>query len=235
MDRRAFVRTCTASAAGLSLANLPPAMAAMDRPNEHAKAVLVDREGRPLRASSLRPQTNYLFHYPFESTPVLLLDLGRAVAPQSVAASSGQDSYAWPGGVGARQAIVAFSAICSHKLVYPTRNVNFISFRSQRARRGVQDGLIHCCADHSQYDPGQAARVVAGPAPTPLAAILLTYDSHTDTLTAYGTLGSELFDEFFQRYQAKLALEHGPTARQEVSGQARVWELEQYTRNNMTC
>ena len=96
-------------------------------------------------------------------------------------------TYAWQGGVGPlRATIVAFSAICAHKLAYPTREVSFI--RYQRERSATSDAqVIHCCADHSVYDPAQGARVVAGPAPQPLAAILLEHDAATDELVALGT------------------------------------------------
>ena len=40
-----------------------------------------------------------------------------------------------------------------------------------RAQRGVQDGLIHCCAEHSQYDPARGAEVLSGPARQPLNAL----------------------------------------------------------------
>ena len=51
--------------------------------------------------------------------------------------------------------LVAFSAICAHQLVYPTPAVSFISFRKTRAQKGVHDNVIHCCAEHSQYDPAE--------------------------------------------------------------------------------
>jgi ABC-type glycerol-3-phosphate transport system substrate-binding protein len=69
--------------------------------------------------------------------------------------------------------------------------------------------VIHCCADHSVYDPASGARVLAGPAPQPLAAVLLDYDPATDELTALGTVGAEQFDAFFKKYEFKLAMEHG--------------------------
>jgi Rieske Fe-S protein len=211
-----------------------PAFAADARPKPYPRAILVTPEGDPFRASDLKPQTNYVFLYPFEATPVFLLDLGKPALPQSLSTRS-RDSYAWPGGVGPNRSIVAFSAICAHQLVYPTREVSFISFRKTRAQRGVQDGLIHCCADHSQYDPARGAEVLSGPATQPLCAVLLTHDPKADTLTAHATLGGELFDDFFQKYSAKLSLDVGPTARNAVSGQSVVTELDKYCRNPIKC
>ena len=200
----------------------------------HARALLVDERGDPLKAASLKPRTNYVFHYPFEATPAFLLDLGRAASPVALSSREG-GVYNWPGGVGRQRSIVAFSAICAHQLVYPTRDVSFISFRPTRAQRGVQDGLIHCCADHSQYDPARGAEVLSGPATQPLCAVLLAHDAKTDTLTAHGTLGGELFDEFFRKYEMKLSLDVGPNAKRPVSGQTTVRELARFCRNLIQC
>lgn len=235
MDRRSFLESCSSTAACLTAAAASfPAWPANARPKEYARAMLTDERGTPLRASSLRPQVNYVFHYPFEATPVFLLDLGKPVAANTLS-TQGRDAYTWPGGVGRNRSVVAFSAICAHQLVYPTRDVSFISFRKTRAQRGVQDGLIHCCAEHSQYDPARGAQVLSGPAKQPLCAVLLQHDAQADTLTAYATLGGELFDEFFRKYEMKLSLDVGPKARNAVAGQAVVRELEKFCRNAIQC
>jgi arsenite oxidase small subunit len=234
MDRRSFLGSCTAGAAGLSAAASFPAFAADAKPKEYTKAVLVNERGDPLKASELKPQVNYVFHYPFEATPVFLLDLGRPAAANTLSTQE-RSSYSWPGGVGRKRSIVAFSAICAHQLVYPTKDVSFISFRKTRAQRGVQDGLIHCCADHSQYDPARGAEVLSGPAKQPLCAVLLTHDPKADTLTAYATLGGELFDAFFRKYEMKLSLDVGPRAKNAVAGQSIVRELERFCRNPIQC
>ncbi|HEY8359910.1 MAG TPA: (2Fe-2S)-binding protein, partial [Ramlibacter sp.] len=196
MDRRSFMETCTAGAAGISMAASFSALAADARPKAYAPALLVNERGDPLRASQLLPQTNYVFHYPFEATPVFLLDLGKPAAPQALSTEQ-KDAYSWPGGVGRNRSVVAFSAICAHQLVYPTKEVSFISFRKTRAQKGVHDNVIHCCAEHSQYDPARGAQVLSGPARQPLCAVLLQHDAAADTLTAHATLGGELFDAFF--------------------------------------
>ena len=68
---------------------------------------------------------------------------------------------------------------------------------------------IHCCSEHSEYDPASGARVLNGPAPQPLSAILLEYEPGTDGLYAVGTLGGELFNAFFAKYELKLELDYG--------------------------
>jgi arsenite oxidase small subunit len=234
MDRRSFIGSCTAGAACLSATAAIPVFAADARPHEYPRALLVDHRGDPWRASDLQALTNYVFHYPFLATPVFLLDLGKPALPQSLATSK-REAYAWPGGVGAARSIVAFSAICAHKLVYPTKDVSFISFRKTRSQRGVRDHLIHCCAEHSQYDPSRGAQVLSGPAPQPLCAVLLSHDAKADTLTAYATLGGELFDEFFRKYEQKLSLDVGPAAKQAVNGRTQVIELSRFCRNEIQC
>lgn len=234
MDRRGFIESCTAGAACLTAAGAMPVLAADAKPKPYARAVLVDERGAPLKAASLKAQVNYVFHYPFEATPAFLLDLGKPAQPQALSTRN-RDSYAWPGGVGPGRSIVAYSAICAHQLVYPTREVSFISYRKTRAQKGVQDHLIHCCAEHSQYDPARGAQVLAGPAPQPLCAILLEHDPRSDQLVAYGTLGGELFDQFFRKYEMKLSLEVGARAKHAVGAQAVVRELDKFCRNAIQC
>ncbi len=238
MERRVFVEACGVGAASALALMSQAAWAAQVRPKSYGRVVLMDEEGRPLRASTLKPQTNYVFHYPFEATPVFLLDLGKPAPPIDLQTRD-KARYRWPGGVGPRASIVAFSAICAHKLVYPTRELSFISFRKgaavnpQTPSKG--DDLIHCCADHSQYDPVKGAQVLSGPADQPLCAILLEHDARSDRLIATGTLGGELFDEFFRKYEMKLSLEVGPQARQIVAAQSVVRELDRFCRNPVRC
>ena len=95
--------------------------------------------------------------------------------------------------------------------------------------------MIHCCAEHSQYDPAAGAKVLAGPAPHPLTAILLEYDGGSDSLTATGTLGGELYEAFFAKYDFRLAMEYGGRARALVSGDTRVMPIEQVCRQQVRC
>lgn len=238
MDRRHFIETCSSATACIGAAAALPALAADARPRSYARVLLTNELGDPLKASSLKPGTNYVFHYPFEATPVFLLDLGKPALPVSLSTRD-KTAYAWPGGVGPRKSIVAFSAICAHQLVYPTRDVSFIAFRPGKALNpktpSVADDVIHCCADHSQYDPSQGARVLGGPADQPLCAVLLEHDARADTLTAWGTLGGELFDAFFRKYEAKLSIEVGARARNAVQARAPVRELDKFCRNAVRC
>ncbi|MEQ1661014.1 MAG: (2Fe-2S)-binding protein, partial [Hylemonella sp.] len=118
MDRRQFVETCSTSVACLTAAVALPAFGADAKPKAYARVLLTDEFGDPFKASQLKPQTNYVFHYPFEATPVFLLNLGKPAQPQPLSTKT-KESYVWPGGVGPQRNLVAFSAICAHQLVYP--------------------------------------------------------------------------------------------------------------------
>ena len=231
MERRGFLKFCAAATA----ASGTPALAADARPRFYSRARLLDAAGAPLLARQVPVERNLIFHYPYAATPCFLLNLGRPAKASAVLKTLDERPYEWQGGVGAERSIVAYSAICAHKLTYPTRDISFISYRAEKSARNRFGNVIHCCSEHSQYDPAEGARVVAGPAPQPLAAILLEHDSSTDELHAVGTLGGELFNEFFEKYAFRLELEHGAAARAAVRGSCLVQELDNYCRQQVKC
>jgi len=234
MERRDFIKLCAAGAALVT----PDAISAKDlRPRFYARAQLVDEQGRPYRAASLVAGRNYIFHYPFESTPCFLLNLGKPTVRNVQLKTEDGSVYEWSGGTGPNSAIVGFSAICAHRLSYPTPQITFISYRDQStASAAMRPNVIHCCSEHSEYDPASGGRVVSGPAPQPLSAILLEYDPKTDGLQAVGTLGGELYDAFFAKYEFKLALDYGgDKARRQISGRAVVRELQQFCKQQVRC
>lgn len=234
MQRRDFFKICAAGAA----LGAPDLFAATDlKPRFYSRAQLVDDHGRPLKAASLIVAENYIFHYPFESTPCFLLNLGKPTTRDAPLKTEDGSAYQWPGGVGPGRAIVAYSAICAHRLAYPTPQITFISYRTKAtASRVMRPNVIHCCAEHSEYDPASGARVVGGPAPQPLCAILLEYDAKSDSLHAVGTLGGEMFNAFFDKYEFKLALDYGPgNARQRVAGRTEVKDLQQFCKQQVRC
>src|SRR6185503_2439773 len=214
MQRREFVSFCAAAAAAAAA----PALGADAQPRFYARARLVDEKGAPLRAAAVPPGRNLIFHYPYAATPCFLLNLGKPAAAPAQLQTADKKTYAWQGGVGATRSVVAYSAICAHRLSYPTKDISFISYRAEKTVGNRFSAVIHCCSEHSQYDPAQGARVVAGPAPQPLAAILLDWDPSKDELHAVGTLGGEMFNEFFGKFAFRLELEHGAQARAAVAG-----------------
>src|SRR5690349_24854071 len=231
MERREFVKLCAASAAALAA----PAVRADARPRLYERARLVDEKGAPLRARDIPANRNLIFHYPYAGTPCFLLNLGREVPAPARLQTADHTPYEWSGGVGPARSLVAYSAICAHRLTYPTRDISFISYRAEKSAGNRFGAVIHCCSEHSQYDPAQGARVVAGPAPQPLAAILLEHDPGTDEVYAVGTLGGEMFNEFFDKYAFKLEMELGTSARAAAGGACVVQPLEDYCRQQVKC
>jgi len=231
MHRRDFMVACAASALTGSL----PAVAVDAKPQFYSRARLVEPGGQPLRARALAANRNFIFHYPFTGTPCFLLNLGRPAKPTAQLKTADKHIYRWPGGAGADQNIVAYSAICAHRLTYPTREISFISYRTEKTPGNRFAQVIHCCSEHSQYDPADGGRVLAGPAPQPLAAILLDYDRGSDELYAVGTVGGEMFADFFAKYEMRLALEHGDRAKAPVRDACVVKELEEYCRQQVKC
>jgi Rieske Fe-S protein len=233
MHRREFMRLCAASAAAVSAA----AGAADLKPRYYSRARLVDDRAQPLKASTLSVGKNYIFHYPYHGTPCFLLNLGKPTGQGVRLRTEQGDTYAWPGGVGPQRAIVSYSAICTHRMTYPTPQISFISFRDKSTASAVsKPNTIHCCSEHSEYDPAQGARVLNGPAPQPLAAVLLEYEPESDGLYAIGTAGGEIFRAFFAKYELRLALDHGSgRASERIGAQARVAELAQFCKQQVRC
>ncbi|MDX1605767.1 MAG: hypothetical protein R3202_06210, partial [Candidatus Competibacterales bacterium] len=218
-SRRRFMHLCSAALAWLST----PAAAAQPH-NPFERVTLVDRHGDSLRAEDLVPDTDYLFFYPYVSTPCFLIRLSRPVEPVALTTEAGE-TYHWRGGVGPQGEVVGFCAICAHKLSYPAPSVSFIGFRKQPVgylegerieRRG---SVIRCCSEHSIYDPAAGARVLSGPAPQPLASVTLE-QAADGSLRAVGMRGGLLYQTFFERFAFQLELEFGPRYRDRVEGAA---------------
>lgn len=238
-SRRQFIKICVAGTAPCTASAAETATAPLtSTPSTsrlYNRVKLVDADGKAVKAKSLKAHHNYVFSYPYASTPCFLLNLDRALSGKVPLKTDSGASYDWPGGIGAAQSIVAYSAICAHKLAYPTSQVSFISYRPGPSSVNARGQVISCCADKSVYDPFAGAQVLSGPAAQPLAAILLQYDALTDEIYAVGTFGGEKFNEFFQKYDFKLAMEMGKKAKQVVTGNARLTDLAAYSTQTALC
>jgi len=236
-SRRRFCGFCATSVAAMSAA-LPRALEAGERPllKRYNPVRLVRPQGEQLRIDRLVPGVNYLFQYPFASTPCFLIDLGRPVAEPVELETREHQPYVWRGGVGPNRSIVAFSAICSHRMTHPAPEVSFISYHPAGHHDPRQRGVIHCCSENSVYDPAAGARVLSGPAPEPLAAIELEYDDGNGTLMAVGASGGTLFDRFLHEFRFRLAIDYGePGYRRHVRERTPVVTLDEYTRRPYEC
>jgi len=231
LRRRDLMRqaACVAGAWAASGA-LPVAVAG--EVQRYPRSLLVDSHGSPWSARQLKKDEAFLFNYPYTVSPVFLIDFEHEVKPAELVTEDKQ-RYAAPAGVGPNKSIVAFSAICAHKLMYPTTAISFIGLRS--GGRGEPPHVIHCCGDNSRYDPAQGARVIDGPAPQPLAAVLLEWDAASDQLHAVGTRGGERFDAFFEKYAVKLELESGSGLRKPSGATVVVQPAATYSRQWRSC
>ena len=241
MPRRGFVKTCLATAT--MVAASPSLLARAEPLRRYNRILLVDESGSPLGWEALASGAAFVFHYPYVTTPCFLLDIGRRLEGGRSLQTAGGDQYQWQGGTGPRGSIVAFSAICAHKLSYPTRTISFLNYRPGTMRfentEGVEEErrqVIFCCSERSAYDPAQGAAVMGGPARQPLASIELEYDAAADRFFALGTRGGELFDAFFRRFGFRLALDHGiEDVRELTSESAEVIPHERYSSQPVSC
>ncbi|MBV9892289.1 MAG: Rieske 2Fe-2S domain-containing protein [Rhizobacter sp.] len=204
--RRGLLRQAACVAGAWANSRALPALAAADVVQHHPRSLLVDVHGVAWPARALKTNEAFLFNYPYTASPVFVMAFEREV-PATELVTKDRRRYAAPAGVGPHRSIVAFSAICAHKLMYPTAAISFIGLRD--GGRNEPAHVIHCCGDNSRYDPLRGGRVIDGPAPQALAAVLLEWDPASDRLYAVGTRGGEMFDAFFEKYAMKLELDTG--------------------------
>ena len=206
MERREFLKVCgsLASLTFLSPVLLKESLASqVNEFKRYKKAILLKKDGTPIKPEDLKPGKQYIFFYPYRSTPAFLINFGKEVKPVEVKLSDGS-KYLWPGGIGPKKSIVAFCAICPHQLSYPTPEYSFINYyppekKSKIVKRG---NVIQCCAHLSVFDPEKGGVVIDGPAEYPLLTIVLSYEN--GKIYAVGTLGKEPFRDFFDAYRSEL-------------------------------
>jgi arsenite oxidase small subunit len=229
--RRDLMRQAACVAGAWVASSVLPVVAAGEV-QRHPRSLLIDSRGSPWPARQLKEGEAFLFNYPYTVSPVFLIAFEHEVKPAELVTKDKQ-RYAAPAGVGPNKSIVAFSAICAHKLMYPKPAISFIGLRS--GNRGESAHVIHCCGDNSRYDPLHGARVIDGPAPQPLAAVLLEWDASSDHLHAVGTRGGEMFDKFFEKYTKQLELETGSGVRKPSGATVVVQPAASYSRQWRSC
>jgi Rieske Fe-S protein len=232
MDRRGFGRLClagvTAAAGRTTRADAAAPSAAFV--TRYDRVLLATSSGEPLRAGALAPEEEYLFFYPFASTPCLLVDLGQALPETVVPVKGRPEGYAWGGGVGPRRSIAAFTAICPHEWSHPDRKFAPIRYYRSGERPvlgGGRDRLIVCCVHGSTFDPGAGGRLEQAPAELPLASVLIEWDQSRDELAALGLLGPDSFERFFRSFTGK--------SRAPVTGRTPVTRLAEYSATLARC
>jgi arsenite oxidase small subunit len=242
MRRRGFVKLCAGAAAAVGAH--PELMAQDDAQVKfYERVLLVDSLGKPITSKSLDVGESYVFNYPYATTPCFLLNLGKPTARDSALTTDAGAHYVWEGGCGPRRSIVAFCAICAHKMTHPARTVSFInyrheavSFRDASEQTAERAQVIYCCSEKSVYDPLDGARVLGGPAPQPLTAIVLEHDDSDNTIYAVGTSGGEMYQKFFDTFGFRLALEYETSdVRAPAQDVAEVISISEYSRTQIMC
>lgn len=242
LDRRVFFKGCL-TAASMVVSNPGLLVHADNRIKRYSKVLLTHQNGQPVTSDMLVTQQCYVFHYPFVTTPCFLINTGLPLSGPEPLLTEAGDRYEWPGGTGPEKSVVAFSAICAHKLSYPTRSISFINYRSKHvlSEQQGQAGqaarqLIYCCSERSAYDPLKGAKVLSGPAPEPLTTIALEFDQDNDHFYAVGTQGTEHYDRFFERFGFNLALENQiDDIRETVTGAATIYKSDEYSKHLQSC
>jgi Rieske Fe-S protein len=238
MDRRGFIRTCgvIAVASFLDARFFSEALANQEGLlKTYNKALLTKEDGSPISEKDILPHKEYIFFYPYASTPCFLLNLGDEVKGAEIKLNDGQ-VYLWKGGVGTKKSIVAYSAICSHQWSYPTREYAFINYyppdkASETTKRA---SVIQCCAHLSVFDPKMGGKVLEGPAEVPLASIVLQEED--GKFYAVGVLGKDQFDAFFENYKTDLRKEYGSSAKaKQLVDKCSVVEVERYVKELIRC
>jgi len=240
MDRRQFNKIC--SSIMIAAGSAPRALAASSQKQNFKRSTLTLAGSDPLTSKAMDIGEPYLFFYPYVTTPCLLIKLNNPAPPISY--GNGSDIRTWQGGMGPDNNIVAYSAICSHKMSHPAKEISFLSYRHDTINYYNRDqdksvdqaGLISCCSERSVYDPSIGSKVLGGPAPHPLASIELAYDEDTDTLSATGSFGADMYDKFLDKFGFRAAMEHKVMDPKTLTSDTTVVQkVSDYTRQSIKC
>ena len=161
----------------------PPQIGASSYP----KVQILDLDGAPLTATKVMNEYNVdtpdllTFNYPLRNEPNFLLNL--APAPGK---SDGATNVV--GGIGPKNSIVAFSAICQH-LGCPAPALAYYPPGACPNVLGGRSFYIHCSCHGSTYDVTNGASNLTGPAVLPLPQVVLEWDSSDDSIYATSVNG----------------------------------------------
>jgi len=213
MDRRNFLKILSATTVvAINPALISQKLYADDGTMYQAyeKVLLVGNDGKPILASSLKKETNYIFMYPYVGTPVLLVDLGVPTHKNVKLHAEDGTEYLFKGGVGKDGSIVAVSAIFQHQLTHPKPSDSFLNYLPKGTKTtAYPHGGVFVCSSHlSVYDPIDGSKNVAGPAAQGLANIVLDVDEN-DQIWAVGVLGPKRFHDYFKAFKPEFKQIYG--------------------------
>lgn len=238
MDRRNFLKVV---AAGATVVAINPSLI---RGNLYAsdgrlyvayeKAQIVDAAGVPIKASKLEKEVNYIFNYPYASTPCILVNLPKPTDQNVELTADNGEKYIWKSGVGKDRTIVAYVAICTHQMTHPTPNDSFIMYVPEKTKTMAYEksGIIVCSSHLSAFDAKAGAKVLGGAATQPLSAVVLEHAAD-DTLWAVGILGMDKFQDYFKSFRPELKQFYGgpAEAKKLVSISAKTVKLTEYSKD----
>jgi len=230
MDRRCFTQWCSGAVLAQGFASWAAPI------EDYASIPLVHPDGAPIKASEVGTDEAMVFTYPLKGIPCYLINLGDREPTTQTLTSPDDGDYTNPPGVGPKGNLVAFVAICTHQLSYPTPVASYLRYAAGGSELGGGPGRIVCCAHGSVYDPAQGAARISGPTQNPLMPVRLSHDTATDQLSATGAVGRKFFERFFQNYKGELIERFGPGVyRQEVQGSTVTVPLSTYSRQVPAC
>ena len=234
MDRRRFSLLCASLAAAAPLVARAAAVAGADAARSAVpgdgpagtdpgpdlgldpgapRSRLSFADGSPVTPATLAEDEAFVFGYPYVVTPAFLVRLGPGAPPAGGPGGPGGSNGAPDGGADDASRIVAFSAICTHRMTHPSRPISHIGYRTSPiawldadGERVERAGLISCCSGRSLFDPSAGGRVLAGPAPAPLARIELEVSD--GAVVAVGARDPDLHERFVDAFGFRLGLEH---------------------------
>lgn len=228
MDRRDFVKVCAGGAA-LAMANWDSLVLAGGFETFPA-AKLTNKIGIPLKGQEILTGEALVFSYPVAGVPCFLINLGEKTTKANPKLTGEQDTYNWTGGVGPHGQYVAYVAICTHQLSYPTQDVSFLRYAPEVSSVAGAPNRIVCCAHSSVFDPTEGGKPVGGPATFPLLPVRLAYDPVSDELSADGIIGMDFIKRFIKTYKRDMIVKYGPGGYlQPVEGKAITMPLSEYS------
>lgn len=237
MDRRRFLKVMgAATAVAVSPSMITQTLYADDGTlyKTYTKIKLVDENGKGIKTSNLKKETDYIFMYPYMGTPCLLVDLGEATNKNVKLKSEDGQEYIFKSGVGKDNSIVAVSAICQHQLTHPKPSDSFLNYvpRDKKTMACKCSGVFVCSSHLSAYDPKNGSKVIAGPATQGLADIVLEVDGN-DEIWAVGVLGPDKFHDYFKFFKPEFKETYGNwrKAKKKVKQDAPTMLLSEYSKD----
>ncbi len=237
MDRRRFTGLCASALGAWPLTGIAAADASRrddtaSNPGVDADASpgprtrLLFEDGSPVRPQDLAVDEAWVFGYPYVATPCFVARTAGDAAPAT-------------GGV------VAYSAICTHRMTHPSPPISHIAWRTEPlaymtsdGARAERSGLVSCCSGRSLFDPSAGGAVLSGPAPAPLPRVFLELgdDASGGGLVAVASAGAALHERFLETFGFRLALESGNSDVRTLAGPtATVVPAARFSRQIVDC